>query len=920
MCAQQRIAIDATLDPGAKELSMQQRIHFVNQSNDELSEIYLFDWANSFSSKTTPLAERFSDNFDWTFHFEKKEERGRTTIDTVRNENGQQLSWKRGEEVDIVVVNLSKPLLPGESIDLDISLSVRLPDARFTRFGYTDDGRFLLRYWHLVPAVYNGKWQVYSNTNTEDLYMLPTDYEITLKAHPRYSVATDLEIASTLEEDAYIRHSLYGKNRMNLRLFIEPRQNFEHVVTDQFEVVTDLLDNKVNPPSRALFIDRISRFLEEKIGPYPFEKMLVSEADYKRNPVYGLNQLPDFISPFPNGFEFDMEQLKTITGSFLENTLVLHPRQDYWLYGAIQIYLMMEYVDRYYPNMKIIGDLSNFWVIRWSHASDLEFNDQYPLLYLNMARNNLNQTAFTSRDELTKFNKNIAVDYHAGQGLKYLSDYLGEEVLESTLLDFVQKSRSKPSTSRQFLEMLKERSELPVDWFFSDYLGTRIPIDFKITKVIQDGDSLQVVVKNKRETQLPVSLYGLDRDSVVYKTWLRPIRDRDTVTIPANGIKKLVLNYEAHIPEYNQRNNYKNLDGLLNRPIQFRFFQDVEDPAYNQVFFMPVFSYNIYDGFIVGPKMYNKTVLPKGIHYKLEPQIGLRSNTLVGSGSISYTQFLYGNKLYRARYGISANYFSYDRNLFYRRFTPYVQFTLRNDKLRDNTKQFITFRNVNVSRDPDPNDPEQEPNYSVFNFRYTYSNPNLIHFFKADFDYQLSSRFSKLSATLEYRKLFLSNRQLNLRFYAGAFIFNSTDNDDDFFSFALDRPTDYLFDYNYYGRSEEQGLFSQQLIVAEGGFKSQLQPAFANSWITTVNASTNIWKWIFAYADAGLVHNRGRGTSAVFDTGVRVSLVADYFELFFPLYSNLGWEPGLGNYDQRIRFIVTLSLRTLFGLFTREWY
>ncbi len=217
-------------------------------------------------------------------------------------------------------------------------------------------------------------------------------------------------------------------------------------------------------------------------------------------------------------------------------------------------------------------------------------------------------------------------------------------------------------------------------------------------------------------------------------------------------------------------------------------------------------------------------------------------------------------------------------------------------------------------------DPDQDPNYSVFDLQYVYSNPNLINYFRGVVDYQISAKFSKISTTLEYRKLFLNNRQLNLRFFAGIFVFNDTREDEDFFSFALDRPTDYLLDYNYYGRSEDSGLFSQQLIIAEGGFKSQLEPAFANSWITTVNASTNIWKWIYAYGDVGLVHNKGRGTNAVFDTGIRASLVADYFELYFPLYSNLGWEPGLPNYDQKVRFIVTLDIKTLLSLFTREWY
>ena len=129
-----------------------------------------------------------------------------------------------------------------------------------------------------------------------------------------------------------------------------------------------------------------------------------------------------------------------------------------------------------------------------------------------------------------------------------------------------------------------------------------------------------------------------------------------------------------------------------------------------------------------------------------------------------------------------------------------------------------------------------------------------------------------------------------------------------------------MFNYNYYGRSEDTGVFSQQIIIAEGGFKSKLQPAFANSWMLTGNASTNIWNWIYAYGDAGIVYNKNQSTKFVYDTGIRLSLVADYFELFFPLYSNQGWEPGLPNYDQRVRFIVTLSPKTLLGLFTRKWY
>ena len=87
----------------------------------------------------------------------------------------------------------------------------------------------------------------------------------------------------------------------------------------------------------------------------------------------------------------------------------------------------------------------------------------------------------------------------------------------------------------------------------------------------------------------------------------------------------------------------------------------------------------------------------------------------------------------------------------------------------------------------------------------------------------------------------------------------------DYFSFSLDRPQDYLFDYNYYGRSESTGIYSQQIIIAEGGFKSKLNNSLANEWMTTANLSTNIWKYVFAYGDAGLVGNSGK-TNFVYDS------------------------------------------------------
>ncbi|MEC8832673.1 MAG: metalloprotease, partial [Bacteroidota bacterium] len=253
--------------------------------------------------------------------------------------------------------------------------------------------------------------------------------------------------------------------------------------------------------------------------------------------------------------------------------------------------------------------------------------------------------------------------------------------------------------------------------------------------------------------------------------------------------------------------------------------------------------------------------------------------------------------------------------------TPAVSFGWRPNDLLSNRRQSLLLRYRSVFRSIDDNlvgELDTDPDYGVMNVRFTDVDNNILNYSSWFIDAQHSSEFTKLAFELEYRKLFQSNRQLNLRFYAGKFLRNKTASD--FFSFALDRPTDYMFDLAYLGRSESSGLYSQQVIIAEGGFKSKLENPFANDWIATTNASTNIWRWVEAYGDIGFLKNKGENARFVYDSGIRLNLVTDYFELYFPVYSNRGWEIAEDDYGQRIRFVVTISPRTLIGLFTRKWF
>jgi hypothetical protein len=578
--------------------------------------------------------------------------------------------------------------------------------------------------------------------------------------------------------------------------------------------------------------------------------------------------------------------------------------------------------------MKLAGTLSRIWGLKSFHAAQLDFNSQYSFLYMHMARGNIDQPLTKHKDSLLKFNENIANKYKAGIGLKYLEDYVGSQIIERSIQEYLNTRTLKETNTSDIQTFLESKTNKDISWFFNDYLRTTKVIDYTISNVENKGDSLKVTVKNRNEAVVPISLFSMVDDEIKSKIWLDAFADSSTVTIPNNNYTKLVLNQDQIVPEFNLRNNTKSLkNSLFNRPLQLRLIKDIEDPKYNQVFLMPIVEFNnIYDGIVLGVKAYNKTVLRKPFNYKIAPQYGLKSKSLTGGVSLEYNQYIdNSDNLFLIRYGIGASYASYAEDLFVTKFTPGVQFQFRdNNHLRSNKRNYLSLRYIDINRDEDPNalltSETLEPNYSVFNARFNHVDKDLVDFSSWFADFQMARNFGKLAFNYEYRKLTERNRRYHLRLFAGVFLYNKTYQDSDYFSFALDRPTDYLFDYNYYGRSESAGLFSQQLIVAEGGFKSQLEPGFANQWITTLNGSTTIWKYIMAYGDIGLVKNHGFEPEFVYDSGLRVILVEDYFELFFPVYSNLGWEISQPDYDQKIRFIVTLDFKTLLGLFSRRWY
>ena len=916
--------IVATLDGPTNQIRIRQHFTYHNQSDKGLSTLYFNDWNHAYSNKNTALAKRFGEEFNRSLHLAKDRERGYTTIKTIVDNNYVGLDWKREGNSDYITVNLNEVLKPNESIQLFFTYTIKLPSAKFTGYGHRDDGGYHLKDWYFSPAVFDGEWHLYNNINLNDIYTDVTNTRINFTFPENLFLVSNYRKSSVSGFPNGQYTQLIGDNRKNCEIILNRDDRFINHVTDFVTVSTDIESNKYEEIAQGISILKIAQFLQENLGSYPHGNLLVSEFDYNRSPLYGINQLPSFIRPYEEQFQFEMKFLKTAIRSYLKESLYLNPRKERWVNDAIGYYLMIKYVEEFYPDQKLIGKLSRIWGVSSFHLAKMDFNEQYALFSMLSARKNIDQALTTSNDSLIKFNERIANGYKAGLGMSYLSAYLGEKKIDSTVLDFYKNYKQQQRVSAaDFRKTIEKYADKEVDWFFEEYVGSDKKIDFKIKSVEKTDDSITFMLKNKRGTNVPISLFGLENDSVVSQYWFSNIDSTKSFTIPRGSEDRLVLNYDQKIPEFNQRDNWKTLNGWFssNKKLKFQFFKDTEDPYYNQVFYVPIMNFNLYDGVTPGLRLYNKTFLERPFEYDIAPTYSFLERTMVGKVGFRYRKYHNKTGLFVTNYSFSASTSHFEQNSRFSTVTPAISFGWRPNDLLSNRRQYLLLRYRNVFRSIDESlqgELETDPDYGVLNARFTDVDNSIINYSSWSIDAQHSSEFSKLAFEWEYRKLFQSNRQLNLRFYAGKFLRNTTNSN--FFSFALDRPTDYMFDLAYLGRSEDSGIYSQQVIIAEGGFKSKLENPFANDWIATTNASTNIWRWIEAYGDVGFIKNKGENTRFVYDSGIRLNLVTDYFELYFPVYSNRGWEIAQNDYGQRIRFIVTLSPRTLTGLFTRKWF
>ena len=204
--------------------------------------------------------------------------------------------------------------------------------------------------------------------------------------------------------------------------------------------------------------------------------MVLSKFNQDKDPVYGLNKIPELLNPFDKTFIQEFSVLKLVISSYLNNLYPIHKRKNYWQLKGIEVFLLIDYIEKYYPELNLIGKFSKLSIIKNREYSKFKFNDQYRIFDNIITSRNISKPIDSPIDSLTMINHKVINPYKSGLALKMVDDFIGDQNVLKSIYEFSIDNKLI-SSDKTFIDVFYKNNGEKIAWFIN-YLKYDNIIDF----------------------------------------------------------------------------------------------------------------------------------------------------------------------------------------------------------------------------------------------------------------------------------------------------------------------------------------------------------------------------------------------------------------------------------------------------------
>lgn len=822
--------IDVSLNDVEHSLQGFEEIQYSNNSNDTLYFIWFHIWPNAYKNESTAFSEQLLKNGRKDFYFSKDSDKGFMSGLNFKLNDENLKTEPHPTHIDIIKVMLNKPLYPKQSIRITTPFYVKLP-FNFSRGGHVEQD-YQITQWYPKPAVYDKEgWHEMPYLDQGEFYSEFGNYDVTISIPENYIVASTGELSSKSE---FIQLKNIGatslKEQPIYKQFLEfaNQSKSKYVSLDSFKIKSSTNIKKLNYTQTnihdfawfasktflvqydSILIDKqfvdVFTFLKIKsidkwkksidfakqglqkysewVGAYPYK--IVSVVEGSSNESSGGMEYPTItlITTEESGQDLDATIVHEIGHNWFYGMLANNERKHPWLDEGINTYYQKRYELEKYGSYSFTNKMSGF--IKNKLPDDVE-----ELMLNSIYKFQKDQPIETSSEDFTMINYGLIAYIKASRWVKKLETILGKNIFDVCMQSYFNDWKFKHVSVSDFKNSMEKYSNKNLDNIFNELNST--------------GSSIEI----KKSVSNPIKL--------------------SSFFSLQNTLKVNYLNY------------------------------------------LPVLSYNNYDKVGIGIALHNYQLPLKNLNFYLAGLYATGSKKINSIGNISYYSF---KKKIHSKFSLDWNQYSSglythsDNQKYYlqfQRFTPSVSiklfptinnfskniqfkwssFLMNRDELQFQTISTPTGFNTIINTN-------KKFNY-INQLKTILSDNKVLYPYNLQLQLDQSDRFVRIGFTAEQFFNYATSGGATIRFFAGKFIYTTAKTfinqfNTDPFHLNMSGPKGYE-DYtnsNYFiGRTNFEGIFSQQIMQRDGFFKvrSDLlsnKIGKTDDWLIALNLNTTI--------------------------------------------------------------------------------
>lgn len=579
--------INAELLPEIKKVRVEEKLIWRNKTSYSADKISLHLYPNAFLNNKTLFArgrgEHITEKTRSGIFFSEIKARNKPAILKITHTDSDEIN-----DSTSAVIELEKPVSPGDSILLEFKYELPVPKA-MKRFGYAA-GRnfFFISQWFPKAGVFeNGSWICNQYHPFTNFFADFGSYDVNITVPADYKVAATGSLVKSSVKDgkACFSFSQYGvhdfawmaSDKIEQHNYLYKRKNGTSVIIQAFI-------QPENEKYRGRFVNAVKNaleYLEKNIGEYPYRTITI--VDVPKSSRSGGMEYPTLITVgaelFSPGMTLQPESvtIHEFTHQFFYGIVANNEVAEAWLDEGITSYLASRIAYKYYGQALVSFKLFGYYpvfglnILSYNEIPLIYTLNDYPVPQGTYALMRYLQAPDCAAIADTSWLHSEAVTYAiTGYSkpelmLYTLEKYIGEKNILASLKLFFESNRFSHPKAADFIEAINRNkgNNNDLNWFFRSFYKNAWVYDYSVEYVRPAGNpyEYEVSVKRLRDgiARMDVALYT-DKDTL-YQHWNGEGRGKKFIFVTPHKVLGAEIDpFRKNIMDINYSNNSYMID------------------------------------------------------------------------------------------------------------------------------------------------------------------------------------------------------------------------------------------------------------------------------------------------------------------------------------------------------------------------